>query len=142
MSPLIQSPLLALPGSETILVVDDYPDLCLIASLFLQRCGYRVLTANNGEQAKKMAQENANIDLLLTDVEMHGMPGDDLAQWFRAARPRTVVVFMSGNTMQRRRLEPCYFVENPFIHLDTLLNTIREALHYRRAAHQTTSIAA
>jgi len=130
------------PGPETILVIDDHAELCEIAALFLGRCGYLVIMANNGEQAKKIAHENTNIDLLLTDVEMPGMTGNELAQWFRAARPHAAVVFMSGNKMPRERLEPCHFVEKPFIRLDTLLNTIREALHQRRAVYQTTSIAA
>ena len=132
----------ALFPAATILVVDDYPGLCEIAALFLQRFGYRVLTANDGEQAKTIAHANANIDLLLTDVEMPGLLGDELAAWFRAAQPQTAVVFMSGNPMQHRRLEPCYFVEKPFVHLSTLLKTIREALNHRCAIHQTTSIAA
>lgn len=51
-------------------------------------------------------------------------------------------LFMSGNPMQYRRLDPCYFVGKPFIHLDTLLKTIRDALNHRRSAHQPDSIAA
>jgi CheY-like chemotaxis protein len=127
---------------ETILVVDDHPELCEIASILLRRCGYRVLTANDGEQAKKLARKDTPIDLLLTDVEMPGMLGDELAEWFRLTRPHTAVVFMSGNPMQHRRLEPCHFIEKPFIRLDVLLKTIREALHQSRANPPTASAAA
>jgi len=128
--------------ADTILVVDDQPSLCEVASLFLQRFGYRVLTANDGEQAKKIAREDANIDLLLTEIEMPVMFGDELAEWFRVTRPDTAVVLMSGNPMQRLRLEPRFFVEKPFVHLDTLVKTIRAALQQNRAAHQAASIAA
>jgi CheY-like chemotaxis protein len=128
--------------AETILVVDDLPELRLVASLLLQRCGYRVLTANSGEHAKKIARENPNIDLLLTDVEMPGMLGDQLAEWFRVTRPHTAVVFMSGNPMQQRRLDRSYFVEKPFIRLDALVATIREALRDSRSTHHSTSAAA
>lgn len=136
------SPPLALTVMETILVVDDHPDLRLVVSLFLQQCGYRVLTANHGEHARKIARESAHIDLLLTDIEMPGMPGDELADWFHINRPRTAVVFMSGNSMHLRRLEPCYFVEKPFIHLETLLNAIREALRHAQSSQLTASAAA
>jgi len=120
--------------AETVLVVDDQPALCLVAAMLLRRCGYRVLTATSGDEAKRLARENAGIDLLLTDVEMPGMLGDELAAWFHVTRPGAQVVFMSGNPMQHRRLEPCHFVEKPFIHLDTLVEKIREVLNHGRAA--------
>jgi CheY-like chemotaxis protein len=127
--------------AKTILVVDDHPGVCTVASLILKHFGCRVLTANNGEQAMKVARGNASIDLLLADLEMLGMPGDEVAAWFFAARPDTPVVFMSGNPNRLERSEPCYFVENPFIRLETLVNTIREALYHNHAAQPAVSAA-
>src|SRR6187402_308350 len=114
---------------KTILVVDDHPALCLVARLVLQRSGYRVLTANHADEAENIARENPDIDLLLTDIDMPGMTGDELAEWFHVTRPNTAIVFMSGNHLHYRRLKPCHFVEKPFIHLDQLLKTIHSALH-------------
>jgi DNA-binding NtrC family response regulator len=122
----------ALTAAETILVVDEYPALCNVAALFLGRCGYRVMTASNGEQAKQIANEH-DIDLLLTDVEMPAVRGEELAAWFRATRPETQVVLMSGKTMQFHHLMPCHFVERPFVFLDNLVATIREVLNHGRA---------
>jgi two-component system cell cycle sensor histidine kinase/response regulator CckA len=118
---------------ETILVVDDHPELCHIAALLLGRVGYRVLTADSGEQAREIARHGADVDLLLTDVEMPGMSGDELAAWFRGVRPNMPIVFMSGNPAQFERLKPRFFVEKPFIHLDLLVGTIREALLHGRS---------
>ena len=132
----------AFATAETILVVDDQPSLCRVATLFLERYGYRVLTANHVEVAKKIAHENADIDLLLADVEMPVLLGGELAEWFHITRPRTAVVFMSDHPMHHRRLQPCHFVERPFVHLDTLVKTIREALHQNRAAQGAASLAA
>lgn len=120
------------PATECILVVDDQPELCEVLCLLLHRSGYRVLTANGGERAKQIASENTDIDLLLTDVEMPFMSGDELALWFRVNWPKTAIVFMSGNPLQRRRLEPCYFVEKPFNDLNTFLMTIRNAITEHR----------
>lgn len=122
----------AVNAAETILVVDNYPELCHIAALLLRRCGYRVLTATNVEEAKRIARES-DIDLLLTDVETAGTPGNELAAWFRAVRPQTQIVFMSAYPMQLHRLQPCHFVEKPFIHLDALVKEVREVLNHRRA---------
>lgn len=137
-----QNPEPHLKVMETILVVDDDPDLRLLASLLLQRCGYRVLTANNGEHAKAIAQANPDIDLLLTDVEMPVMMGDELAEWFRVTRSRTAVVFMSGNPTQYRRLDASYFVEKPFIRFDQLVETVREALDHQHATQLPATTAA
>jgi two-component system NtrC family sensor kinase len=120
-----------LPTKETILVVDDHPELCQIASILLGRCGYRVLTANCGQEALEIAVQNPQIALLLTDVEMPGMPGDELAELFRVTRPNTAVVFMSGNPMQQHRLKGRPFIEKPFIRLDILVSTVHEALQRR-----------
>ena len=130
------------PTRETILVVDDQPALCEVAEILLERCGYHVLTAHSATEAKGIARKNPDIDLLLTDIEMPGMLGDELADWFRAHRPHATVVFMSGNPMQQRRLAASPFIEKPFIHLDLLVSTIREALRHNHAAHAATSAAA
>lgn len=120
--------ILPLQNKETILVVDDQPALCKVAEIFLTRCGYRVITAHDPLQAKMQVRQNPNIDLLLTDIEMPGMFGDELAEWFRKANPHGAVVFMSGNSMHRLRLKEYPFIEKPFIHLDALVKIVRNIL--------------
>jgi len=141
-TPLGADSVLPLPTHETILVVDDQPALCEVAVILLEHCGYRVLTAQDATQAKAIVRRNPDIDLMLTDIEMPGMLGDALATWFRAHRPHAAVVFMSGNPMQHRRLEEYPFIEKPFVHLDVLVNTIRETLRRQHATRQGTSVAA
>lgn len=58
----------------TILVVDDVPDNLILISLSLQTNGYRVLTANNGEEAIKVATL-ARPDLILMDIAMPELDG-------------------------------------------------------------------
>lgn len=58
----------------TILVVDDLPDNLILISLSLQNSGFRVLTANNGEEAIKVASL-ARPDLILMDIAMPGVDG-------------------------------------------------------------------
>ena len=121
------------PVTESILVVDDYEELCEVASIILRRSGYRVLTANTGEKEKQIAGEDRDIDPLLTDVDLPVMSGDELAQWFRSSRPGVPVVFMSGSSLKADDREPRHFVEKPFIHLDKLLRTVRVAIDERPA---------
>lgn len=84
--------------AKTVLVVDDFEPICDLVAWHLSAVGYHVLTANGPEEAQRIVESPAgrNIDLLLTDLEMPGMSGDDLAQWFSTERPNAQVLFMSS----------------------------------------------
>jgi two-component system cell cycle sensor histidine kinase/response regulator CckA len=84
-------------GTETILVVDDEEAMRAIMADFLGQLGYNILSAAEGRQALKMAQEySGTIHLLLTDVTMDGMSGPELAEALLQQRPAVKVVFVSG----------------------------------------------
>lgn len=84
-------------GTETILVVEDEPNLREITRIFLEDYGYRVLEAVDVEEALQIAKTFADpIHLLLTDVIMPGMSGRQLASQILTARPEIKVVYMSG----------------------------------------------
>jgi signal transduction histidine kinase/ActR/RegA family two-component response regulator len=84
-------------NGETILVVEDEPEVLTLACRFLTELGYRVVTAPNGASALEAASREEEIDLVLTDVVMPGgMSGLDLAAAIRSRRPGTRVVFVSG----------------------------------------------
>jgi CheY-like chemotaxis protein len=134
--------ILCLQHKGTILVVDDQPALLKVAQILLSRCGYRVITAQDGQEAKIKARQNPNIDLLLTDVEMPGMLGDEMAEWFQKANPRAGVIFMSGNSMQRLRLKDFPCIEKPFVHLDAWVRIIRKSLARNCAVRNATTAAA
>jgi two-component system NtrC family sensor kinase len=82
---------------ETILVVEDEPELLKLASRFLTEQGYRVIAAPNGAAALDAVSNEPHIDLVLTDVVMPGgMSGVDVAKAIRSQRPDTSVLFVSG----------------------------------------------
>ncbi len=81
---------------QTILVVDDEPEILRIVSVMLEKEGYRVLRAANGDQALRLCDVNPEIDLLLTDVVAPGMSGPMIADRILARRPGIKVLFMSG----------------------------------------------
>ncbi|MBB2942248.1 hypothetical protein FB565_001961 [Actinoplanes lutulentus] len=84
-------------GGETILVVEDEVALRAVTERILTRNGYRVLTAASGPEAMKIVEDPAvEADLLLTDVIMPHMHGQELAEQIRRIRPGMPVVFMSG----------------------------------------------
>ncbi len=84
-------------GTETVLLVDDEESLRVVVVDLLGQLGYHVLSAGNGEQAISISREySGNIDLLMTDVAMHDLPGPELAQKLLQSRPAMKVVFISG----------------------------------------------
>ncbi|HKO31401.1 MAG TPA: PAS domain S-box protein [Nitrospiraceae bacterium] len=120
-------------GSETVLLAEDDEMVRALAQAILGRYGYTVLTARNGNDALHLAQEGSEkIHLLLTDTIMPMMNGPELAKRFRAIRPETKVLLMSGYTDKvisfTAALEPgTAFLQKPFTP-QTLTHKVREVL--------------
>jgi len=86
-------------GHETILVVEDEPMLRAFCHSVLSRLGYQVVVAANPEQALPIFKARPDeIDLVITDIVMPGMPGTELADRLVQIRPSQRVVFVSGYT--------------------------------------------
>jgi len=88
-------------GSETILLVeDDHAVRSSIAHL-LTEAGYRLLQARDGDQAVRLARAHSGaIDLLISDVVMPGMRGDEVASHVQELHQETKVLFISGYPVQ------------------------------------------
>jgi two-component system, cell cycle sensor histidine kinase and response regulator CckA len=87
-------------GAETILVVEDEPDLRDLVVQVLEARGYTVVGAGSGKQAlEQWSQRNRNIDLLLTDMVMpDGMTGCELATRLKNDAPDLRVIYTSGHS--------------------------------------------
>jgi CheY-like chemotaxis protein len=82
---------------ETLLVVDDDPDVRDLTAEILRERGYRILEAGSGEEAVRLAADYPRpIHLLLTDVLMPRMDGPTLARDLLSRRPGLKVLFMTG----------------------------------------------
>ena len=81
------------------LLVEDEAALREVARRILDRNGYQVLTAASGPEAIDLiASHRGPLDLLLTDVVMPQMMGNEVAERVRACRPGVRVLYMSGYT--------------------------------------------
>jgi two-component system, cell cycle sensor histidine kinase and response regulator CckA len=121
-------------NSETILVVEDEPEVRDLVTNILQGEGFKVVAAQNGEEALRAAESNVgNIDLVLTDIVMPGMSGGELVQQLIALQPEMRVLYMSGYTkytvFNPGVLESVNsFIWKPFAPKD-LLRKVREVLN-------------
>jgi DNA-binding NtrC family response regulator len=78
------------------LVVDDEPEIRKLVAAMLARNGYRVLSADTGENAIRLFKNNPDTELLLTDVVAPGMSGPMIADQIAQLKPGIKVLFMSG----------------------------------------------
>jgi len=86
------------PGAESILLVEDEQAVRRLLARELRRSGYEVLESENGVAALELADRHPEpIDVLVTDIVMPKMSGDELARRLLASRPELKIVFMSGH---------------------------------------------
>jgi CheY-like chemotaxis protein len=127
-------PIKSLQGSETILVVEDEEIVRKLACKVLEKNGYRVLEASNGEEALHIVQkQNGNpIHLVVTDVVMPGLSGRQLVDRLVSLWPQTKALYMSGYTndviVHHGVLDPgIAFIQKPFTPDDLILK-VRKVL--------------
>lgn len=84
-------------GAETILLVDDEPPVCEIASDMLMGLGYKVIVAEGGEKALSLyRQQKSRIDLVILDIDMPQMDGHETLQRLHQSEPKIPVLISSG----------------------------------------------
>jgi PAS domain S-box-containing protein len=127
------SPASAAGGTETILLVEDQDGIRELVREFLQKNGYSVLHAADGNEALQIADEYKHpIHLLLTDVVMPNVGGRELAHRLTQPRSQLKVLFMSGYpdhaTWSSELVDDTAAVLQKPFPLDTLARKIRSLL--------------
>lgn len=121
-------------GNETILLAEDDPMVRGVVAKLLERAGYRVLTAEDGEKALELfARSNDAVDLVLLDCVMPNMGGWDALRELRRARHELPVIVSSGyaETPESDPGEPgTFWLAKPY-GSQTLLALVRHALDAR-----------
>ncbi|MCX6622633.1 MAG: response regulator, partial [Acidobacteria bacterium] len=120
-------------GSETILVVEDQPQVLEFTAQALAACGYNVIRSETAGDALVIFEaERKRIDLVLTDVVMPHMSGWELSGRLRAIEPDVKVLYMSGyadsdEVHNRIRDAGAKLIQKPFTPKE-LATGVREAL--------------
>jgi two-component system cell cycle sensor histidine kinase/response regulator CckA len=83
-----------------ILVVDDEEQIRRLARSFLEREGYDVIEAAGALDAIALLEGGGPLDLLLADLEMPVLGGDEMVQRIRATRPTLPVLYVTGHINQ------------------------------------------
>ncbi len=125
-------------GVETILLVDDDEMLLDVNSNMLEALGYTIIAARSGEEAVAILREHQDrIDIVILDMIMPGMGGEDTFLWMKRINPRIKVLLSSGYSLQgqaeRIIRQGCNaFIQKPF-NLPELSKKIREVLDSDRS---------
>jgi PAS domain S-box-containing protein len=120
-------------GSETVLLVEDDPQLRELTSSVLTQCGYKVLVAGSPEEGLAIGKKHPReIRLLITDVVMPRINGRQLAEQVLRIAPDVRVLYISGYTddaiVHYGVLdEGLWFLPKPFT-MTALVNKVREVL--------------
>jgi len=89
--------------SQTILVVDDEPEIVRLIRSYLEREGYRVVTAGNGEEALYTARHEKP-DLVVLDILMPRMDGLEFTRRIRADRPAIAIIMLTARVEETDRI--------------------------------------
>ena len=119
-------------GQGTIMVVDDEPVLREVAARLLEKLGYRVIPAPDGEKAVEIYREQGTkINLVLMDMIMPGMNGMQTIEHLRAINPEVPVVLCSGYGDGKGKVLPhdVGYLAKPYT-LELLSQKVAAALHH------------
>ena len=118
-----------LEGCETVLVVEDNPEVQEVAGLLLDQLGYRVVYVASAAAALEVLAAGTPIDLVFTDVVMPGeLDGVALARRVKEAYPDIAVLLTSGYAKARHTLEAGLPIVRKPYQLATLARAVRDAL--------------
>jgi CheY-like chemotaxis protein len=119
-------------GKETLLIAEDEEIIRVFIKRTLEKAGYRVIVACNGEEAAARFKEHDDISLVLSDVVMPRKNGKEMLDEIRKVKPGIKVLFISGyaaDVLQEKGIfvKNTEFMTKPF-RKDDLLQKVREVL--------------
>ncbi|TFF93138.1 MAG: response regulator [Promethearchaeota archaeon] len=125
-----------MPDKETILVVDDEPDILNLTKKFLELGDFNTITCSNGKEAMKIIKDRSNdIVLILLDIMMPGMSGYQVLETIKTdddLKDIVVVLFtvksFNEDIQKGKRLGADYYITKPFSGKE-LLKKIKEILN-------------
>jgi two-component system cell cycle sensor histidine kinase/response regulator CckA len=102
----------------TVLVVDDEEPVRMVQRRVLEEDGYQILEATNGVEGMNVLAGATVVDLLIADLDMPVLRGDEMVRRIRFTRPDLRVLYVTGNIDRLMDARPLWegeaFLEKPF----------------------------
>ncbi len=120
---------------STILIVDDEKSMRDLLSIMLRKQGYTVLTAEGGEQAKRIVTEET-VDLVISDIAMPDGDGIDLLRYVKQSSPSTAVIMITAyaspkTAVESLKLGAIDYITKPF-DVEEIRLVVRQAFDRRK----------
>jgi len=116
------------PPSPIVLVVDDEAAIRTLARRILEPAGYRVIESGDGTDALERLDGDAPLDLVLADLEMPGLSGDEMVRRIRVVRPDIKVLYVTGHIDRLMDERPVLWAGEAFLEKPFDSNALLEAV--------------
>ncbi|GLC91307.1 histidine kinase [Cupriavidus sp. TA19] len=114
---------------ETVMVVDDEPDVLGLATELFRNIGYEVVAVSSTAEAVNILRRRIDIDVVFADISMpQGISGMEMARLIRSEYPHIKVVLTSGHPLAALRREHGTISEFPFVYKPYRIADIAKAL--------------
>jgi two-component system cell cycle sensor histidine kinase/response regulator CckA len=111
-----------------ILVVDDEEGIRLFVDRVLRDAGYETCVATDGESALRLIEQGGTFDLLLTDLNMPEMTGDELSRRVRLLHPDLSVLYLTGFADRLFTARATLWENEAFVEKPVSIDGLREAV--------------
>ena len=123
---------------STLLVVDDESEMVLVLEKFFTRNGFKVLSANRGDEALTILESKKKVDMMILDMRMPGIKGPEVLKKLRAKVVRVPVIVLTGSLNFSNFVEEIGFMGYPEedvffkpVNLNDLLKHVNKRLKQR-----------
>lgn len=116
-------------AQDVVLIVEDEPLILMLLSDYLSGEGYRVLQAENGEQAFEILATKPHLDLMITDFRLPGgISGVQIAEPAVKLRPELKVIFISGYPAEIKDTDSPITRKAPILAKPFTMETLRDQI--------------
>ncbi len=120
-------------NTPTVLIVEDDINFRRVLEFQLNEAGYRTTTAGNGEKALELFSENHH-RIVLTDLNMPGMGGEEVLKNVKEASPDTPVIILTAfgsidSAVEAMKLGAFHYLTKP-VNSEELIHTVKNAFNY------------
>ena len=116
-----------------ILAIDDDEKTTFLMEDIFKNIGYNIITRNNGHEGINAFNKSKDIDIVITDIEMPGISGNEVARRIRRSRnkrkSRTPIIALTGSGMEQIEKGLFNYVLEKPVKLKKLLTTVNTYSH-------------
>jgi two-component system cell cycle sensor histidine kinase/response regulator CckA len=117
-----------------VLIVDDEPSILEVERRVLSQAGYEAVTAAGGAEALSLV-DGAPFDLVVADLKMPGMDGDEMARQLRARHPNLKILFVTGYADNLFLVKPVLWEDEAYLDKPFTSAGLREAVSLLLSGH-------